>query len=155
MTIEDFTIETTTLEEMYDKKFNFTQKQMWYEELQNYPVEKYRRAIRQICKTSQYRPTLNAILETIRTLKNELQEKETVKCSACKGTGYIIYCKKIEEVEYKYACLCNCKNAIGLEYDGTKIADKEHRTQFYLAKSEDIFLNKNFKPEEIQKQMKF
>lgn len=140
MTRYDFDVATTDLEAYYEKAFNPTQKQIWFEELQYYTTEKYKKAINKICKTSQYRPTLGIMLDTIRSIKDEQEApKEAVECKACHGTGYIIYKKKINDMEYDYVCQCNCPNAIGLDYDGTKIADKEKRSDYYLAKAVDVF----------------
>lgn len=140
MTIEEFTAKTAVLEEFYDKKLNYTQKQIWYEELKNYSAEKYEKAIRFLCKNSQYRPTLSQMYETILTVKlDDGDIKKRVVCKACKGSGYLIYHKKINDFDYEYASLCNCENARGLEYDGSKIADVERRSSYYLEKAENIF----------------
>lgn len=140
MTYEEFIIETTTLEEFYNKEFNNTQKQIWYEELKRYVAEKYNKAIKIACRDNQYRPTLSEMLNIIKTVKLDNNMQESVKeCKACKNTGYIIYKKKINGITYDYACLCNCTNAVGLEYNGLQIAEQEHKQPFYLAKSEDIF----------------
>lgn len=141
MTREEFAINTKTLEEFYNKEFNYTQSDIWYDELKLFTAEKYERAVRQACKSLQYKPTLSQILDIIRTIKGT-QEQESVKCNLCNGTGYLTYTKVIYGHEYEYACLCTCQNAKGKEYDGTKIADKEHRSQYYIAKAEDVFMKK-------------
>lgn len=139
MTLEEFVIETKTLEEFYGKDYNQTQIKIWFDELKFYSVEKYRKAIINTCKSSQYRPTLSQILDSIMRVKLDTEEQERTECMACHGTGYVIYHKKENGYDYEYACLCNCQNAIGKEYDGTKIADKEHRSKYYIAKAEDVF----------------
>lgn len=139
MTFDEFRRETGNLESFYEKAYNSTQMQIWYEELREYTIEKYKQAIKHICKTSQYRPTLSLVIETIRKVKHEEKPREQYECKACHSTGIIFYKKVIEGLEYEYACQCNCPNAIGLDYDGTKIADKEHRSQYYLAKGVDVF----------------
>ena len=139
MTRQDFAIQTKTLEEFYGKDLNYTQSDIWFEELKMYPPEKYGKAIRTACKTLQYKPTLSQILDIIRTVKAENSDTEKAKCEACHGTGYLIYKKVVNGREYEYGCLCACKNAIGKEYDGTKVADKEHRSQYYLERAENVF----------------
>ena len=139
MTFEEFIIETKTLEEFYNKDYNLTQRKIWYEELSSYSQEKYRKAISNVCKTMQYRPTLSQMIDVIKTTKLVQNEQASVECKTCKSTGYIVYHKIVNGIDYEYAALCNCQNAIGKEYDGTKIADKEHRSKFYLEKAENIF----------------
>ncbi len=140
MTLEQFVIETKTLEEFYNKDYNQTQRSIWYDELQDYSRERYHKAIVDYCKQNQYRPTLSQILEAIRNAKtNQGEQQERTECEACHGTGYLIYHKIVNGYDYEYACLCACQNAIGKEYDGTKIADKERRSQYYIEKAENVF----------------
>lgn len=136
MTRYDFDTITSELEAFYEKALNPTQKQIWFEELHSYDPEKYRQAIRTICKTSQYKPTLSTILETLKKGKVEEPPKEVVPCKACKGTGIVIYRKVINGYPYDYASQCNCQNAIGLDYDGSKCKEK---SDYYLAKAVDVF----------------
>lgn len=140
MNIEQFAIKTTTLEQFYNKSLNATQRQIWFDELKGYDEERYEKAIQFICKSNQYMPTLSAVLE-IMTRGNiyAMEVKPKVPCKLCKGTGYILYKEKIKDNEYTFASLCNCENAKGLEYDGMKIADKEHRQPFYIRKAEEVF----------------
>ena len=142
MTLDEFTQKTKILEEFFSKEYNFTQKQLMFEELKCYDADKYEKAIRLICKNNRYKPTLSEIIESMQRTINYNAEKESYDCKACKGTGYILYHKKIDDKDYEYACLCNCQNAAGLEYDGTKIADKEHRSKYYIKKAEEVFMGR-------------
>lgn len=141
MTLGEFREKTKVLEDFYGKEYNYTQVQIMFDELQHYDAGKYEKAIKFLCKNNRYKPTLSEIIESMQHSVNYSNAERTVTdCKACKGTGYIIYHKKIGNDDYEYACLCNCKNAEGLEYDGTKIADKEHRSKYYLEKAEKIFM---------------
>lgn len=145
MTYEEFIKKTKLIEDFFDKEYNYAQKEIMYEELKHYSAEKYEKAIHFICKTSRYKPILSEIIEAMQRSTNYSNiEREKCECKACKGTGYIIYHKKINDCDYQFVSLCNCKNAEGLEYDGTKIADKEHKSKYYIEKAENIFLNKTF-----------
>ena len=146
MTLEEFIIQTKTLEDFYGKEYNATQKQIMFDELKFYTPEKYDKAIRFMCKTNRYKPTLNELLEAMQHSGGQ-QELEKTPCEACHGTGYIVYHKIIDSRDYEYGCLCNCANAEGKEYDGTKIADKEHRSKYYLEKAENVFLGKDLTKE--------
>lgn len=139
MTLEEFKIKTKALEDFYGKDLNYVQVDIWFDELKNYSAEKYEKAIRNICKTSQYRPTLVQMLEEIRKVKVQVFDQKKSKCDYCKGTGYIFYKRTINNQVYDYVCLCMCANADGLEYNGMQIADKEHRQPFYVAKAQDVF----------------
>lgn len=139
MTYEEFVIKTKTLEEFYSKDYNETQKKIMYDELKSYDAEKYEKAIKFMCKTNRYRPILNEILDAMKSANRNVDERQQIPCKYCGGTGYFMY-KKIENgYPYEYACLCICQNAEGLEYDGSKIADKEHRSKFYIKSAREVF----------------
>lgn len=142
MTYDEFIQKTKIAEDFYDKEYNYTQKQLMFDELKYYDADKYEKAIRLICKNNRYKPTLSEILEAMQRTTNYNTERESYDCKACHGTGYILYHKKINDKDYEYACLCNCQNAAGLEYDGTKIADKEHGSKYYVAKAENVFIGR-------------
>jgi hypothetical protein len=139
MTREEFAKNTKTLEEFYQKELNYTQSDIWFDELKNYSAERYQLAIRMACKTSQYKPTLSQMLDLIAKVKPNTQAGEKTKCEFCNGTGYYLYRKIENGYPYEYVCTCICQNAQGLEYDGSKIADKEHRSKFYIKSAREVF----------------
>lgn len=141
MTELEFMDKTARIEKLWNKEFNYEQRMAWLEELKNYSAEKYDKAISIIYKTSQYRPTLSQMLEVIRTIPskvNNVAKSET--CKLCNGTGYVLQERIENGRSYTYALLCNCKNANGKEYDGTKIKDERQKSDFYLEKAENVFL---------------
>lgn len=148
MTFDEFRVATATLENCYDRKMNPTQVQVWFDELKYFDLHKYKNAIRKICTTNQYFPALSVVLSSLKTIKVTDAKKEKVECKACKGTGIVPYHKIINGIDYEFVCQCNCQNGEGLDYDGTKIADKEHRSFYYLAKAVDVFLKNNDKTPE-------
>lgn len=142
MTREEFAVNTKTLEEFYNKDFNYTQSNIWYDELKDFSSSRYEKAIKKCCKTLQYKPTLNQMLEIIVTIRENTQTAEKVDCELCHGTGYVIYHKMVNGIDYEFGAQCNCANGKGKDYDGTKIADKERRSKYYLEKVENVFLGK-------------
>lgn len=140
MTEYEFNIATSNLEAFYEKALNPTQKATWFEELKGYTATRYTKAIQKVFKTQQYRPTLSVILEILRATQDESEAPtEPVPCKACEGSGIILY-KKVEDGrEYEFASLCNCANAIGKGYDGRFVADKEHRSNYYIPRAVEIF----------------
>ena len=147
MTIEEFAIEVKTLEEYYSKDLNSAQKRMWFDKLKHYDKERFAKAIDFLCTTSRYMPLLSEVMDVVRNQKDREEQKEAIPCKLCKGTGYILYKKKIVNSEYDYACLCVCQNAEGKEYDGTKIADKEHRSEYFIKTAQEVFGSHIPKPE--------
>ena len=139
MTRGDFANKTKILEEFYQKELNETQSEIWFDELKSYDAEKYEKAIKFLCKTSRYKPTLNEIIDAMKSCNRNAEEKQSVPCKFCGGTGYIQYTKVENNYPYNYVCLCICQNAEGLEYDGKKIADKEHRSNYYIKSAREVF----------------
>lgn len=140
MTEHEFNTITSDLEAFYEKALNPTQKQTWFEELKSYAATRYASAVHKAFKTQQYRPTLSIILDMLRTTQEEGNAPlEPVPCKACNGTGYVLYRKVISGTEFEFGSLCNCPNAIGKAYDGRFVADKTHRSDYYLPKAVDVF----------------
>ena len=140
MTSSEFQEITNKLCNLFSKELNEIQLDFWYKCLKEYDIISYRRAIGEYTKKNKYMPTISDILSEISKLKPyEEIKREQVECKLCKGVGIFIYKKQINGQEFEYACQCNCANAIGLDYDGTKIRDKDHRSKYYLAKAVDIF----------------
>lgn len=140
MTQEEFNYQTERLCNLYDKKLNAEQLDFWFKSLENTDIASYRRAVGEYAKKNKYMPTISDILTEIKNLKpREEVKRESVECKVCKGTGIAIYKKVIDGREYEYACQCNCKNAIGLDYDGSKCKDERNRSNYYLAKVQEVF----------------
>ena len=139
MTQEEFIIATKTLEDYFGKDLTYSQRNLWFDKLKYYDVDRYNKAIEFLCMSSRYRPLLNEVIDAVKTCQIKVEEKQKVPCKYCGGTGYFLY-KKIENgYPYEYACTCICQNAEGLEYDGTKIADKEHRSPYYIKSAREVF----------------
>ena len=143
MTMEEFRIETKTMEDFYNKELNYTQMQVWHNELKFYNTERYKNAISKVLRTQSTFPSLNTMLDIISKCSSNEIVKEKVPCNLCKGTGYITYKKIVNDVSYEYACLCTCDNAKGLNYDGLH-ADKEHKSNYYIPTAEKIFSNMTY-----------
>ena len=138
MQLDEFNMQTKRLCDLYGKSLNDEQMEFWYENLKNTSVVDYRRAIGEYAKKNKYMPAISDILDEIKNLKplEQEQPKEIVPCKACRGTGIVIYRKVINGYSYDYAAQCNCQNAVGLDYDGSKCKEK---SDYYLAKAIDVF----------------
>lgn len=135
MTRSEFVEATSRLEGYYGKEYTTQQLQIMFEELNAFPVERYRQLISAVIRKSKYLPKVADIIEVNieEPYIKEDNEKQVIECKKCNSTGYVLYTKIIKngskEIKYTYAAVCNCGNA--KQYDGTKIMDKEHRSNFY------------------------
>ena len=95
MTIDEFTNTTKQLENFYGKEMIDEQKQIWFKELRNLDIARFRYIIAQVYRTSKFMPKLADILEINSNLGYSQVKKESQnkKCDKCKGTGYILYDK--------------------------------------------------------------
>ena len=113
MNATEFTQETNRLENMFEKELNSYQRQEWFQNFKNMPVENYRIVITNAIKQCRYMPKLADILEIKKSSLNVKKEEERTECSKCNGTGYIIYEKKIGKLDNTknvYAVRCDCQN---------------------------------------------
>ena len=144
MQVGEFIEATGRLEKYYDKEYTNEQRQIMYDELQYLDINRYRKIISLIIKTSKFLPKIADILETNKQQPYyiEKEDKPKTDCNTCKGNGYILYQKRISNGDSFYKCTyiasCNCENAI--HYDGQKINDKEHRSKYYISSIEELNL---------------
>ena len=135
MQITEFMQETMKLEKFYAKEMEQYEKDIWYQELKNMPVNRYSQIIKKAFSQCKFMPRLADIVainkEMISSINNQNQTSK-VGCNKCNGDGVIKYYKDIEGKTYEYFARCICQNANEFKYDGTKISDAKHRSKFYI-----------------------
>lgn len=145
MEVPEFIEETSRIEKFYHKDLEKFERDVWYQELKNIPINRYRQIIMQVFRSCKFMPKLADIISIQNELPfgNKVQvEKERVNCNKCKGKSLIFYKKYIangdKKLEYDYAARCDCRNGEEYVYDGTTINDTEHRSKFYIATANQI-----------------
>ena len=143
MKIYEFMETIKQVERFYSKEIPEEQKQVMYKELKNMELVRFKYIIAQHYRTSPYLPKLPDILEINKKLgySQIKKDKEVKKCEKCKGTGYVLYKKIIDngkggKMINTYAAICTCRQK--RKYEGRKIADEEHRSDFYTPYVEEI-----------------
>lgn len=143
MTSGEFIEATTRLEQYYGKEYTNEQRQIMFDELQNFPIERYRQLISMLIRKSKFLPKVadftEVDIETPYTKQDKIQKTE---CNKCNSTGYLIYTKVIKDgnrvLKNQYACLCNCGNA--KKYEGWNVSDKRCKSEFYTPFAQEIGL---------------
>ncbi len=138
MEVAEFIEETNRIEKFYEKELDKFQRDEWYKNLKNIPLERYRQIINNIFRKCKFMPKLADIIEMQEELpfQNNSIQKEKVECDKCKGLGLIFYTKQIRDggkvMDYEFVARCDCKNGEEHAYDGTKIDDVQHRSKYYI-----------------------
>lgn len=147
MEISEFIEETSKIERFFEKELDKFQRDMWYQELKNMPINRYRQVVNKSFSKCKFMPKLADIIliqEELPYAQNTNIQREKVECSKCKGNGYILYKKILQDagrnIEYTFAARCNCQNGLEFAYDGTKIADAKHRSQYYVPLAQQLGL---------------
>lgn len=85
MTNTEFVEETSNLEKFFDKDLKDFERLIWFKELKNLEVSRYRQIIRESYKRCRILPKLADIIKINNDLpKTKIQkEKEHVKCNLC------------------------------------------------------------------------
>lgn len=144
MEIAEFIEETSRIEKYYEKELDKFQRDIWYQELKNKPINRYRQIVNETFRKCKFMPKLAdimAISEELpyQTIKKEIQK---VECNKCKGEGLIFYKKLVDngknKIEYEYVARCECQNGLEYAYDGTIISDSKHRSKFYVPTAQQI-----------------
>ena len=143
MQISEFIEETSKIEQYFVKELDDYQREIWYNELKDIDLNRYRQIIRQVFRKCKFMPKLADILDINDTLpytQNVNKQRQVVDCKECKGLGVILYTKKINDGgrDYTYAARCSCANGLEFIYDGTKISDTKHRSKFYIKTAAEI-----------------
>ena len=141
MTRNEFTVETSKLEQFFNKELNDVQRQQWYYELKRFSIERYREIVREAMKGRKFMPSLAEILEIARIIGRAYsgyRRNETVPCAICNGDGAVRLYKIIDGHEYEVFAKCTCQNA------RNKWADIENMATFEEAgfRAEDFLRNK-------------
>ena len=142
MKLEEFDEEVNKLERFYQKEVTDEQRRIWYTELRNLDISRFKYIISQVYRTSKFLPKLADILEINANLgySQVKQEKNKNKCKRCNGTGYITYKKTTKnganDMLYEFGAICSCR--IKPRYEGWKITDERYRSNFYTPFSEEV-----------------
>lgn len=143
MQIDEFINATSRLEKYYDKEYTTEQRKIMFDELQNLSIERYKQLISTLIRKSKFLPKVADFAEVnMETPYMKQDETQKTECKKCNSTGYLIYTKIIKDgnrnLNYQYACLCNCGNAE--KYEGWNTSDKRYRSNYYTPYAEEIGL---------------
>lgn len=112
MQVGEFIEATSRLEKYHEREYTTEQRQIMFQELENMPIERYKRIIVKLIRESKYFPKIADILEKDKEIGYEKIEEEIVECKICKGVGLLTYKKEFEGLMYTYACRCSCQNGL-------------------------------------------
>lgn len=142
MKLEEFVEEVDKLERFYQKEITEEQRKIWYGELRNIDIARFRYVIVQVYRTFKFLPKLADILEINANLGYSQVKKEANKnnCKRCNGTGYVIYKKTIKngttDTLYEFGAICSCRQKT--RYEGWKITDERYRSNYYTPFAEEV-----------------
>lgn len=142
MNRSEFVEATSRLEQYYDKEYNTQQMQIMYEELNCLTIDRYKQLISALIRKSKFLPKVADIIEanTEEPYISKKSDEEVIDCEKCRGTGYILYTKLIDngvgKIENIYGAICSCGNA--KQYKGWEIRDARYRTKFYTPLAQEL-----------------
>ncbi len=144
MKIDEFMETIKQIENFYGKEMIDEQKKIWYENLKNMSIERFRYLVANLYKTSKFMPKLADIFEINMTIKS-IEKKVEVNqqhCDKCKDTGYIIYKQIIKngdkDVIYDYGAICTCNRK--KQYKGWEISDERYKSKYYTPLATELGL---------------
>lgn len=148
MTNVEFVEATENIENFYGKELKEFERKIWFQELKNLDISRYRQVIRQVYIDCKFMPKLADIIDINSTLNFEQKQEhiEKVDCKKCKGNGFITYTKFVQEgykkLPYLFIAKCDCKNGENYNYDGRKLEDKANKSDYYIPNLQQINLTK-------------
>ena len=140
MTNKEFMQYTQEIENFYGQKLSDVEKNVWYENLKFMTIERFNYIIAEIYKVNKFMPKLAEVLEMHRSIPYVENIKKDVKghCEKCDDTGYVTYTKIVNNRPYTYMAVCDCGRHN--RYDGSKIHDEKHRSDYYMPTVDEIGL---------------
>lgn len=139
------------LEHFYGQELNDTEREIWFNNLKFMTVERFNYIIAEIYKVNKFMPKLAEILEMHRSIPYVENIQKDVKgyCEKCDDTGYVTYTKLVNNRPYMFMAVCDCGRHS--RYDGTKINDERHRSEYYMPTASETGLEiKGNKPTKKQ-----
>lgn len=136
MEISEFIEATARLEQYFGKEYTKEQIQIMFDELKDFKITRYKKLVSEAIKQCKFLPKVADFIQIDfeTQYSKEKEEKERIECNKCNGTGYVMYKKKIDNganaFYNEYAAVCSCGNA--KVYDGLKIADARHKSDYYI-----------------------
>ena len=139
MKYEEFKEYIKQLQNVYDKKMSQEEVEVWYENLKFMSIGRFNYIIGEIYKTKTFMPKLAEIIDIHKSIpyKEDIQDTSE-SCEKCNNTGYVIYSKIIEGMDYKYGAVCDCGRQT--RYDGQKCSDLKNRSKYYIQTATEIGL---------------
>lgn len=143
MKIEEFDETVEEIENFYQKEISEEQKKIWYQELRQIDIKRFKYIISQVYRTCKFIPKLADIIEINTSLGySQVKKEATSKCNKCKGTGYILYKKLIpngdKKIECEYMAVCGCGKQS--QYKGWEFPEERYRTNYYTPYAKELGL---------------
>lgn len=148
MKFEQFEKEFAIISNYYGKEDILTNKELmniYFDSFKYVDIFTFNRVKELTIKKCKFFPKVSEFEEFIQEVKrekhnNEKSEEEIVyECDKCKGVGYVLYWKNVEDMEYLYACACDCKNGNNRLYEGPQVKDARGRSNNYIKKFSEVF----------------
>lgn len=129
----------------YNKESYLEDKEMfktYYDTLKDFNIDKnYLKE--NILKQCRYFPKVIDMLNIIEEIQNKqgksLTNSKICECQYCNGTGYRLITEIKNDVPYKFALACDCKNGDNKLYDGKKIEDARYRSNYIVPRFSQMF----------------
>lgn len=117
----------------------------WFECLKDIECDLVMKAIKELMQTKLFMPTISEIRDIAGEYKRAAIQNQPklppVECKKCNGTGFIMYKKKINNMEYPFVASCDCTSGNNYKYDGTKVADERNRSNYYIPSISEVKTN--------------
>lgn len=112
MQINEFIEASNRMERYYDKDYTTEQRQIMFEELKDWNINKYRKAVSIAIRNCKFLPKVSDIIQASTEIREIQRDEETqsIECNKCNGTGFIEYQKQVYGTTYNFACRCTCLN---------------------------------------------
>ena len=134
MRVEFFQEQLAKMQNFYGKEYNEMQAEEIFKYFAKFPDKRFTYILSKAYQEIKFLPSLSELVAINKDIPyTELKEKTKgkVKCDYCKGSGIILYYKKINGYDYEFASYCSCENGDEYHYDGSKNTTRK-KTDYYI-----------------------
>lgn len=139
MTIDEMTAEIKKLENYYGKQMTVDENEIWYDNLKELSIGRFRLIVAESYKKCKYMPKLSEIWDIHKEMpyvEPKKEEEKKANCRICGNSGYVIYVKEYKGLEYDTVAVCECGRK--KPYDGQALSDESKRNNYYQKTSREV-----------------
>ena len=141
MVIDEFKKTITQIQRYYGKEYNEVQLNEIYKYFGKMSIARFNFIVSKLYQKNKYLPILADFVEVHKEnpyVDYKKPEEKKNECEICKGLGFVLYKRFIEEMDREYEFMAHCTCTDEYKYDGMKCKNDRNKSQYFSKSVEEI-----------------